>query len=404
MCQQYDKAVQIVLNYLDKQGFAKSVRKGFRCATKEFNLYLEKEHCEYTHTLAQSWLCMRKPNIPRWKFLTIRRALFLVNDAANYGSLTNLRFSYDDAPIKYQLPDCYRHHLDAYIARRIKEGHQKSTVQMDVIACTRFLLFLQSHNITDVAAITPQIIKDYHRQAIHRSVEGKNAYTCRIRGFIRFLSEKNLVPQTLELAFPTDKANKVSIVTTLSEKQIDVIGSYCERSTSPTELRNAAMTLLALRMSFRSVDICNLRLTDISWKLSTISIIQQKTRTPLTLPIPVEVGNLLIRYILEGRPRCNVSNVFITLKRPYTGLKRCYSSTVAIFGAKKSTSEIRGLHIVRRTFASNLLSAGTPVSMISSTLGHADESTIDEYLATDGIKMGRCAIGLGGIEPTGVLG
>lgn len=404
MCQQYDKAVQTVLDYLVKQGFAKSVRKGFRSATKEFNLYLEKEHYEYSHALAQSWLCMRRPHIPRWKFLTIRRSLFLVNDAANYGSLTNLQFSYDDAPVKYQLPDCYRNHFKSYIARRIREGNQKSTVQMDMIACTRFLLFLKSCNITDVATITPQIIKDYHRQAMHRTVEGKNAYIYRARGFIRFLSEGNLVPETLESAFPTDKANKISIVTTLSEKQLDAIGSYCKRSCSPTELRNAAMTLLALRMGLRSVDICNLRLTDISWKLSTISIIQQKTRTPLTLPIPVAVGNLLTRYILEGRPICNVSNVFVTLKHPYTGLKRCYSSTVAILGAKKSASEIRGLHIVRRTFASNLLAAGTPVSMISSTLGHADESTVDEYLATDGMRMGCCAIGLGGIEPTGVLG
>ncbi len=405
MYHQYDKAVHTVLDFLSKQGFSKTVRKEFRRTTREFKVYLEKERLEYSHRLAQAWFSSLKPSIPRRRFLSFRRSLALVDDAARNGTLTNVQFVYDDAPVKYHVPDCYRHLLDEFIERRKQEGRQSSTLQMDAIACTRFLLFLQSRNITNVAFITPEIVKAYHMQARHRTVEGKNAYIYRIRGFLRFLATKNLVPVTLEFAFPTEKASRVSIVTTLSEKQVDVIRAFCERSSSPSELRSAAMTMLAIRMSLRSVDICNLRLSDISWKSATISIIQQKTGTPLTLPFPVEVGNLLARYILEGRPVCDVPNVFVTLKRSYTRLRssRCYTSSLAILGRKKSTADGRGLHIARRTFASHLLAAGNPVSMISSTLGHADESTVDEYLATDGHRMRQCAIGLAGIELTGVL-
>jgi len=405
MYHQYDKAVQTVRDYLSEQGFSRTVCKDFRRATREFKVYLEEGRLEYSHRLAQAWLSSLKPSIPRCRFLSFRRSLTLVDDAARNGTLTNVHFFYDDAPIKYRVPDCYRHLLDAYIERRKQEGNQSSTLQMDAIACTRFLLFLQSRNITNVAFITPEIVKAYHIQVRHRTVEGKNAYTYRIRGFVRFLATKNLVPETLELAFPTEKASRVSIVTTLSGEQVDAIRTFSERSSSPSELRSAAVTMLALRMGLRSVDICNLCLSDISWKSATISIIQQKTCTPLTLPFPVEVGNLLARYILEGRPVCDVPNVFVTLKRPYTGLSasRCYTSTLAILGRKKSAADVRGLHIARRTFASHLLAAGNPVSMISSTLGHADESTVDEYLATDGHRMRQCAIGLAGIELTGAL-
>ena len=405
MYHQYDKAVQTVLDYLSKQGFSKTVRKEFRRATREFRLYLEEGHLEYSHWLAQAWLSSLKPSIPRRRFLSFRRSLTLVDDLARNGTLTNVQFFYDDAPVKYRVPDCYRHLLDAYIGRRKQEGSQSSTLQMDAIACTRFLLFLQSRNITNVDFITPEIVKAYHMQARHRTVEGKNAYIYRIRGFVRFLATRNLVPETLEFAFPTEKASRVSIVTTLSGEQVDAIRTFSERSSSPSELRSAAMTMIALRMGLRSVDICNLCLSDISWKSATVSIIQQKTATPLTLPFPVEVGNLLARYILEGRPVCDVSNVFVTLKRPYMGLSasRCYRSTLAILGRKKSAADVRGLHIARRTFASHLLAAGNPVSMISSTLGHADESTVDEYLATDGHRMRQCAIGLVGIELTGAL-
>ena len=125
------------------------------------------------------------------------------------------------------------------------------------------------------------------------------------------------------------------------------------------------MTMLALRMGLRSIDSCNLCLSDNSWKSTTISIVQQKTGTPLTLPFPVEVGNLIASYILEGRPACNVPNIFITLKHPYLGLSSscCYRSSSAILGGKKSSADVRGLHVIRRTFASHLLTAGNPVSI-----------------------------------------
>ena len=405
MYHKYDKAVQAVLKYLSKQGFSRTPGKGFRLATKKFKAYLEEVNLEYSHRLAQGWLSSLKPDIPRWKFLSFRRSLALVDDAARNGALTNVQFFYDDAPVKYHVPNCYRHLLDAFIDRRKQEGCQSSTLQMDAIACTRFLLFLQSRNITNVAFITPEIVKTYHMQAKHRTMAGKNAYIYRIRGFVRFLATRNLVPETLEFAFPTEKASRVSIVTTLSRDQVDAIRTFSEKSSSPSELRSASMNMLSLRMGLRSIDICNLCLSDISWKSETISIIQQKTGTPLTLPFPVEVGNLLARYILEARPVCDVPNVFITLKHPYRGLSTscCYASTLAILGRKKSAVEIRGLHIARRTFASHLLAAGIPVSMISSTLGHTNELTVDEYLATDDPRMRQCAIGLVGIELIGVL-
>lgn len=405
MNKQYDKAVRTILDYLVEHGFSRTVHKKFRRDTKELKEYLESGHLEYSHVHAQAWLNILKPGIPRWRFLSFRRSIALIDNVTRHGSINKTRFTYDDAPFKYRAPACYRQILDAYIRRRKQEGKQSSTLQMDSIACSRFLLFLQSRNVTNVTCITPEIIKAYHTQVRHRTVEGKNAYIYRIKWFVRFLEEMKLVPETLEFAFTTEKARRVSLVTTLTREQVAAIRTYGERSSSPLELRSAAMTMLALRMGFRSIDICNLCLSDISWKSSTISIVQQKTGTPLTLPFPVEVGNLIAGYILEGRPTCDVPNVFITLKHPYSGLSSscCYKSTLAILGGKKSMADVRGLHVVRRTFASHLLAAGIPVSMISSTLGHTNESSVDKYLATDGHRMRQCAIGLAGIELKGGL-
>jgi integrase len=197
----------------------------------------------------------------------------------------------------------------------------------------------------------------------------------------------------------------VRIVSILSAPQVAAIRSHSVLGSTPLELRNAAMVALALRMGLRSIDICGLRLSDIAWEAASISIVQRKTGSPLTLPLPVEVGNALARYILEGRPPCDIPNVFISLKRPYAAATRllCYRSSVAILGKKESAADIRGLHVARKTFASGLLAAGNPVSTISRALGHSDPSSVDEYLATDVNRMSQCATGLAGIRPVGAL-
>lgn len=407
MYEQYDQAVLTVLEYLSKEGFSRTPRKDFRQATREFRAHLSDLRMEYSPANADAWLADLKPSIPNYRYLSFRRALGLVEYAFESGSMKQrVRISYGYSRAKYHVPESFRDLLDCYLARRREDGCRYSTLQMDRNACARFLLYLQSKDIADPGRIVSTIIKEYHKQEDHRTVEGKNAYVRRVRGFLRFLASLGLVSESLELALPTDKARRVSIVKTLAREQIDTITEYTRGSQSPIQLRNAAMALLALRMGLRSVDIRNLRFSDISWKSATISIVQSKTGKPLTLPFPVEVGNALARYIVEGRPDCDWPNVFVTAKHPYTSLSNnssCYRATTEILGKKGSDAEVRGLHIARKTYASRLLKAENPISMISAALGHVDDSSVDEYLATDDDRMRHCAIGLVGIAPSGVL-
>lgn len=399
MYHQYDQAVQTVLEYLCQPGFSRSPYKAFQRASREFKNYLECRQVEYSPDHAKAWLGAPNQAFPKWKFMGFRRAMALIEEVVKAGAVTTLVFPYDRKS-KHQAPACHKSMLDSYLLERKRDGNQPSTLCMDANACIRFLVFLESQGIIGLEGITPQVIKNYHAQAEHRTAEGKNAYTCRIRGFVRFLARKKLVPETLEFAFAPEKADRVHIVTSLSTDQVEIVRNYGIASSSPFELRSAAIALLALRMGFRSIDICNLRFSDISWKDRTISIVQQKTGIPLTLPFPVEVGNMLTRYIREGRPECTMPNVFVSLYHPYRELERsqCYQASVDILGKKGSPQEIRGMHLVRRTFASRMLAAGNAASVISAALGHSDDGTIDEYLATDEQRMRQCPIGLAGIE------
>ena len=234
-------------------------------------------------------------------------------------------------------------------------------------------------------------------------MEGKNAYIIKIRGFLRFLAGKGLISETLELAVSTEMAPHTSIVTTLSDNQVDAIYTFRQNVTRPIELRNAAIIMLGLRMGLRASDISNLKLTDISWKDSSISFIQQKTGVHLKLPLPIDVGNSLYRYLCVGRPQSNSHHVFVHLRAPYCRFGRATFGRLlkAAVTTECESGSIHGFHVTRKTFASKLLANGNPVTTIAAALGHVGVSRVDEYLATNEDQMRLCAIGLKGIEYSG---
>lgn len=406
MYQQYDQAVHTVLEWMVKLGFSTSPRMAYREATRAFKAYLVGLNLEYSQEHVQLWLIGIQPHVRRKKFLARRRALALVDQVLTHGMVKQTQFYHGDRRTRYVVPDCFRYDLESYLSRRREDGCQTSTLEMDRNACSRFLVFLYANRITDVAQTSPEVLQAYCNQTQHRTVAGKNAYIRKARGFLRYLASQGLVPESLERALPTEKAPSVTIVKTLSYEQISMLELHRETARSPLELRNAATAMLALRLGLRSVDICNLQLSDISWTSRTIRVVQQKTGKPLTLPFPVTVGNALARYITCGRADCDLPYVFISLNRPYRRVSQasaCYDSSISILGKKEAPADTRGLHIVRKTYASRLLVAQNTVSLIALALGHCDETTVHQYLATDENRIRDCAIGLTGIAPAGVL-
>lgn len=406
MYEYYDQAVKGVFHYLTENRFSKTPKKDFGWATRNFRHFLSESKHDYSQEIAAQWLFTLEQQVSRKRFLFCRRALALVDQVLTYGYVKDTHFSYGITRTRYPIPMHFKDSFEAYLQRRKEDGCARSTIQMDRIACSRFLLFLENNGLTTFAQLTPELVKAYSLQEVHRTIEGKNAYIRRVKGFIRFLASTGKVQETLESALPVEKASRVAIVKTLSDEQISTIDKYRADACSPSELRNSAMAMLALCLGLRSVDICNLRLANIRWSSAALAITQQKTGRPLTLPFQAVVGNALSKYLLEGRPKCNSPYVFITLKRPYQHLrstKSCYRTSVLILGANKSETDCRGLHIARKTYASELLKANIPVQLIAQALGHANETNVDKYLATDIQRMRKCATSLSGIQLPEVL-
>jgi integrase len=394
----YLKAMDIFHIHLDLHYYSKSIKKVFHQAWRDFYIFLEANNLNYSYDYAEYWCRLLKTGITQWK--GYRRAFKLFEQFKQSGDIKpKIVYSYKEDPVN-TLSEWSRTLLLKFLQKKNQEENSASTINMYRSSCLRFLKFLDKKDVKSCNMISPEIIKEFHVSDLHSTPEGRNAYSARIRGFLDYLSDMGYVPGTLKLAITTECAQKAEIIEILTDDEIDSVYSFRIKAGTPMELRNAAMVMVGLRMGLRSSDITNIKMADISWKERTISVQQKKTNKFLKLPMPVDVGNSLYKYILNGRPEVISDYVFVNHRVPYDKLNTdccCKALNKALH------KKMNGFHITRKTFASRMLKNKVTTDTIADSLGHSNCSTVHEYLATDANSMKQCALSLKGIELKGGL-
>lgn len=294
-----------------------------------------------------------------------------------------------------KLPDWAGESIRAYLALLKREGWQKSTITMHRTCCIRFCQYLQKIGLSSFNEVTTVILKDFNLQDMHATPEGKAAYNGRIRCFLLYLHEQGVISNPyLYKALPTMSAPRTSIVQTLSEEEVEYIWSVDPSSLSSKQLRDYAIVCIGLTMGFRASDIASLQFENINWKQQSIRLVQQKTGRAIMMPMPVKTGNVLFRYLRNGRPKSSDAHVFIKHEAPYTGLHRCVCAKALGRFLPEGNTRTSGFHVVRRTFATSLLRGSTKVELISDSLGHSTDGTVHKYLSLDEERMRQCPISM----------
>lgn len=298
----------------------------------------------------------------------------------------------------------WKHVLESYTAELEKEEKAKATICFAKRACTKFILYLEQQDCLEPSTLSRDLVLEY--QSLddgHTTKNGKRAYMYRIRMFIRYLQRKNMVDKTLEYAVNTRYKIPQKVVTVIGDGQKAQVASH-KGAEDPLENRAYAMAVLALYLGLRSSDIVNLKFSMISWRLNTITITQQKTKVTQALPLPAAVGNAIADYALHHRPESKEPFVFLSHNAPFEKLTRsaCYRASKLLMSEPRTEENPKGLHIMRRTFASELLRNHVRHEFVSSFLGHSDPDSINPYLGLDEQRIGRCALSLDLVGKPGV--
>lgn len=154
---------------------------------------------------------------------------------------------------------------------------------------------------------------------------------------------------------------------------------------SPSDIRDHAMLLLTAIYGLRSGEVRGLCLEDIDWEQESVRIRRTKQHTTQRYPLVPAVGEAILRYLREARPRCQRREVFLTLVHPFRPL------TGTGFGTKVRkrflqlgiTPPCWGPHGLRHSCATHLLAEGFSMKEIADHLGHVSLAVTQRYAKVD---------------------
>ena len=91
------------------------------------------------------------------------------------------------------IPEWSKNMVDKYIAYRKNLGYKNNTICMDCNSIYRFIKYLESVGINDYNQIKPTQLTSFLTLDEHSTLEGKNAYITRVRSFLIFLKDNNII-------------------------------------------------------------------------------------------------------------------------------------------------------------------------------------------------------------------
>lgn len=227
--------------------------------------------------------------------------------------------------------------------------------------------------------------------------------TTKIRSFLRWLYMTERISRDLSstVIAPLLYAFE-SIPSALRSEDVKEVLAVTRQDCTPKGIRDSAILMLISKYGVRSGEITTLRLDDVDWRKEVIQIRHSKTGAISYLPLLPEVGEAMLKYLQESRPKTPFREMFIRACAPYRPFKGGSSLYRLVRhrleAANVITTDKRGPHAFRHARAVSMLRAAVAVKDIGDLLGHraADSTLVYLKLATEDLRAVALEI------PTGV--
>ena len=262
-----------------------------------------------------------------------------------------------------------------------------------------FMDYLQQIKIFVTSSIEMDMCNGYIKTLAGFSFKTIEQQICGLRCFLRYLYQKEEISDDYASKIHMPIVSKTAKIPSVwNTEELRNMISTIDRN-SPIGKRDYAMIVLASILGLRSVDIKHLTFSNFNWEEKRLSITQHKTKKPLTLPVPDEVGWAVIDYIKNGRPSYYETDViFLKHSPPFDSIgdQNHMSSIITKYmrkaGINRNERHKSGFHSLRHSAGSILLEMDTPLPIITNILGHSDPDVTAVYLKIDLEKLSECIL------------
>lgn len=386
--QKISSLIESCAKALREEGYSESNIKRNRKFWKKVSDYMEEHSItSYNADVGEQFLeAMEEYHISFRR--NFRRSVYLLTDYLACGKIRSRIVQ----RVVHELPGEIGEAAKRFIATLVTKRYKQTTLDDYQRVLSYFIIHLSGASIHQPSEIGKNEVLSF----ISSDQNRRRGPLIVMRSFCRYLYEQKIVKYDIGCVIAKDNYPvREKLPSVYDANEIKQIENAVNRYTAVGK-RDYAILLLTTRLGLRSSDVAGLQFENLDWNNNVIRLIQFKTKLDIELPLLTEVGEAIIDYLKYGRPSFPSQQVFLSASAPFRPINRmiinsAISRIITSSGVCVQNRKF-GPHAMRHTLASRLLYNGTPLTIISETLGHAGTQTTMEYLRIDFKSLMKCTL------------
>jgi site-specific recombinase XerD len=218
-----------------------------------------------------------------------------------------------------------------------------------------------------------------------------------LKVFFRYLYRVGLMTRDLGKGIESPRRYRFSnLPRSIAWSEVEKMLLGVDRRTAVGK-RDYAVLLLLVTYGLRAREVAVLTLDDIDWKRDRLNIRGRKAGHSTAYPLAPAVGEALLDYLKQGRPRTAERTVFIAAFAPYTPMSRVAVSFRAKYHLRRAGIEVSrpGSHTLRHTCVQRLVDCGFSLKTIGDFVGHRTPDATNIYAKVNVEALRKVALGDG---------
>jgi integrase/recombinase XerD len=261
-------------------------------------------------------------------------------------------------------------------------GWSDVTIEGCCRTVNRFFFWLDETGV-DLASveitIIDRVIANFHARGYCRSTT--HLYAQQLRRFFRYAEQRSWCkPGLADGIMPPRRYPGETIPKGLNRDEVIRLIATTEGDRT-FDIRARAILMLLITYGLRVSEVSGLQLDDLDWEREMLRVRCPKPGRTHLYPLSRGVGQTILRYLREVRPKHSDRTLFLTLKAPIKPLDRHVIKGIVCTRLDRLgiTGKRRGPHALRHAAAQHLLDQGLPMKAVGDYLGHRSVAATSVY-------------------------
>ena len=257
-----------------------------------------------------------------------------------------------------------------------QKNYSKKTFENYDRDINKFFRFLKEYKINDIKKITKETIRLYFLKQKNNNISNRTLgrYYSSLNSFFIYSIEHEYI-ESNPLKFIDYPKYTKKVPEYIYESQLEKLLNEKTSENIEIELRNKLIINLLLDTGVRVSELVNIKVFDIDIEERIIKVFGKGSKERFVF-FTSKTKEILVTYLSKRNEKAIVDNLLIN----YKGEKLTERSVQKII---KLVGEKIGLdihpHLLRHTFATDLLNKGADIRMIQELLGHENLDTTQIY-------------------------